>query len=203
MKLYYAPASCSLAAHIALREAGLDFEPMRVDLRDKSVAGGGDLRDVTPKGYVPALQLDDGTVLTEVPAVLQFIADQRPAAGLAPPYGSLERYRLQEWLAYLSSEVHKTWSALWYKDRPAEERARTLERLGGRLDLVAASLGEKPSLLGEAFTVADAYLFALLNWARYTGVDLAKWPNLQAFQARVAARPAVHEALVAERLSRR
>jgi glutathione S-transferase len=199
MKLYYAPASCSLAAHIALREAGLDFELVRVDIRKKTFAGG-DFHAVNPLGYVPVLELADGTRLTEVPAVLQFIADRNPECDLAPPYGTLERYQLQSWLAFINSEIHKTWGPLWHKDLPEDQRAKTVERLASRFDHVTRALDGRPFLLGERFTVADAYLWVVLNWAGYTHVDLSPWPALQAFHQRVAARPAVHEALVAEHL---
>jgi glutathione S-transferase len=199
MKLYYAPGACSLSPHIVAREAGIAIQLEKVDLKAKKTESGEDFNRVNPKGYVPALRLDDGSVLTEGPAIVQYLADQNSAHGLAPAAGSKERYRLAEWLAFLNSEVHKTWSGLW---KPNVERAPIEEKLDQRLDYVNAELKSRPYLMGERFTVADAYLFTLLNWGQWTKVDLARWPALQQFVERVKARPKVQEALKAEGLAK-
>jgi glutathione S-transferase len=199
MKLYYAPGACSLSPHIVAREAGIAIQLEKVDLKAKKTESGEDFHRVNPKGYVPALRLDDGSVLTEGPAIVQYLADQNSANGLAPAAGSKERYRLAEWLAFLNSEVHKTWSALW---KPNAERGPIEEKLDQRLDYVNAQLKSRPYLMGERFTVADAYLFTLLNWGQWTKVDLARWPALQQFVERVKARPKVQEALKAEGLAK-
>ena len=197
MKLYYAPGACSLSPHIVAREAGIAIELDKVDLKAKKTASGEDFSKLNPKGYVPAIKLDDGSILTEGPAIVQYLADQKPESRLAPPAGSKERYRLLEWLGFLNSEVHKGWSGLW---KPDADRAPIEEKLFQRLDFVENELKKKPYLLGERFTVADAYLFTLLNWAQWTKVDLARWPALQQFMSRVSARPKVQEALKAEGL---
>jgi glutathione S-transferase len=205
MKLYYAPGACSLSPHIALREAGLPFEAVKVDLKSKAIAassGGGDFRAIHPNGYVPALQLDDGTLLTEGPAIVQYLADQVPAAGLAPPNGTLARYRLQSWLNFITSELHKQFSPLFDASHPEDMKARQRYKLATRFDWVAQQLEGHDYLTGNTFTVADAYLFTVLNWCAWTGIDLARWPVLAAFQQRVAARPKVREALAAEGLAR-
>jgi glutathione S-transferase len=197
MKLYYSPGACSLSPHIVAREAGIPIELVKVDLKAKKTESGEDFAKVNPKGYVPTLRLDDGSVLTEGPAIVQYLADQKAASGLAPAAGSKERYKLTEWLAFLNSEVHKTWSALW---NPKAERAPIEEKLFQRLDYVNAELKSRPFLMGERFSVADAYLFTLLNWGQWTKVDLSRWPSLQQFAERVKARPKVQEALKAEGL---
>jgi glutathione S-transferase len=199
MKLYFTPGTCSLAPHIALREAGLAFELERVSLSKKQTASGADFLAINPKGYVPVLELDDGSRLTEVAVITQYIADQRPDTGLAPPAGTMERYRLQEWLAFISSEIHKTFSPLFNAKLPDDQRAATKEKLGGRFDLVNQGLEGKSFLMGETFTVADAYLFAVLGWTKHVAIDLEKWPALAAYVARIGARPAVVAALGAER----
>jgi glutathione S-transferase len=198
MKLYYAPGACSLSPHIVAREAGVTIELEKVDLKTKKTASGEDFTRVNPKGYVPALRLDDGSVLTEGPAIVQYLADQKPASGLAPAAGSTERYQLAEWLAFLNSEVHKIWSGLW---KPGAERAPIEEQLYPRLAYVNARLESRPYLISERFSAADAYLFTLLNWAQWTKVDLTPWPALQRFAQRVASRPKVREALQAEGLA--
>jgi glutathione S-transferase len=205
MKLYYAPGACSLSPHIALREAGLPFEAVKVDIKTKAIAassGGGEFRAVNSKGYVPALELDDGTLLTEGPAIVQYIADQAPGANLAPANGTLPRYQLQSWLNFITSELHKQFSPLF--DPGATEELKTAQRakLGGRFDWIAQQLEGRDYLTGSTFTVADGYLFTVLNWCAWTGIDLARWPTLVAYQERVAARPAVREALVAEGLAK-
>lgn len=156
MKLYFAPGACSLSPHIALREAGLPFTAVKVNVTTKEMEGGGDYRTVNPKGYVPALGLDDGGVLTEGPAIVQYIADRAPASKLAPANGTIERYRLQEWLNFITSELHKQFSPLFDASYPEELKARQRERIGGRLEWVAQQLGNQPYLMGETFTVADA-----------------------------------------------
>ena len=200
MKLYFAPGACSLSPHIVLREAGLPFTAVKVNGKTKELEGGGDYRLVNPKGYVPALGLDDGGVLTEGPAIVQYIADQAPASKLAPANGTIERYRLQEWLNFITSELHKQFSPLFDASYPEELKAKQREKISGRLDWVAQQLGNKPYLMGETFTVADAYLFTVIGWGQWVGIDLAKWPMLKAYHERVAARPKVREAMVAEGL---
>jgi glutathione S-transferase len=196
MRLYILPGACSLAPNIALREAGIPFELVRVSHRTHKTPDGVDLNEINSKGYVPALVLDSGEVLTENAALLQYIADLNPAAKLAPPIGTLERYRLAEWLAYINSEIHKAFSPLFAPDASHDARARLTKRVGW----LALQLGSKPYLLGEQFTVADAYLFVVLNWSGLVSFDLSPWPNLMAFQGRVAARPHVIEAMTAEGL---
>jgi len=193
MKLYYAPAACSFAPHIALREAGLQFEPVKVDLRKHTLADGSDYYAIQPKGYVPLLELDDGQRLSEVAVILQYIADRKPGT-LAPAFGSLERYRQMEWLNFLSSEIHKQFGPLWYADTPDATKEKQRATLAKRFDYLAKALEKQPYLMGETFTVADAYLHTLLNWTGFLKVDLSPWPALQQYQARIAARPAVQEA---------
>jgi glutathione S-transferase len=199
MKLYYAPGACSLSPHIVAREAGISIELDKVDLKAKKTSSGEDFASVNPKGYVPALRLDDGSVLTEGPAIVQYLADQKPAAALIPGAGTKERYRALEWLAFLNSEVHKTWSGLW---KPNADRGPIEEQLGRRLDYLDAELKSRPFLMGERFTAADAYLFTLLNWGQWTKVELSRWPALQQFAERVKSRPKVQEALRAEGLAK-
>lgn len=199
MKLYFSPAACSFSPHIALREAGLDFELVKVDLKThKLVADGSDFAQINPKGYVPVLQLDDGSVLTEGPAIVQYIADRKPEAGLAPQAGTFERYRLQEWLGYINSEIHKGFGPLFNPKTPDETKATTRENLSRRLAYVADHLAKNDYLLGKQFSVADGYLFTVLNWGQWTGVDIAQWPALAAFQERVGSRPSVQAARAAE-----
>ena len=200
MKLYYFSGACSLASNISLREAGLKFELVKVDRRSRRAADGLDYKEVNPKGYVPALTLDNGEVLTENVAVLQYIADRNPAAQLAPAAGSLERYRLMEWLGFINSEVHKNFSPLFRDDAHEEVKQYARRALGVRLDYLNRSIGNRTFLTGEPFTVADAYLFTVLGWGRYVNVDLGQWPHLQRYVERVGARPHVIEALKSERL---
>lgn len=195
MKLYFSPGACSLSPHIVLHEAGLDFSTEKVDLRDKQTAGGADYRLVNPKGAVPALMLKDGEVLTEVAAIVQFLADLVPEKQLAPLAGSFERYRLVEWLNYIGTEVHKGFGPLFNRAATPEMRDMAISALTLRFGHLARSLEGRDYLMGERFTVADAYLFTVLNWCGFSGVELAPWPVLGAFQARVAARPAVQQAL--------
>jgi glutathione S-transferase len=203
MKLFTRPGTCSLAADIALREAGIPFELIKVSHHTGKTAEGVDFKDINSKGYVPALMLDNGEVLTENAALLQFIADLNPAANLAPHAGTLARYRLAEWLAYINSEVHKSFSPLFQPDAPEDLKQYARANLAKRVGWLAERLGSKPYLLGEQFSVADAYLFVVLSWSVHVSFDLSPWPNLRAFQERVAARPHVVEALTAEGLLRK
>jgi glutathione S-transferase len=200
MKLYYSPGACSLSPHIVLREAGLPVELVKVDLAAKKLDDGGDYFAINPKGYVPAIVLPNGELLTEGPAIVQYIADQNLDSRLAPKSGTLERYRLQEWLNFISTEIHKGFSPLFKKDASADWKASAIETLSKRLDVVASKLQGKSYLLGEQFTVADAYLFTVLNWSRGVKLDLSKWPVLVEYQKRIASRPKVQEALKAEGL---
>ncbi|HTO47680.1 MAG TPA: glutathione transferase GstA [Burkholderiales bacterium] len=200
MKLYYAPGTCSLSPHIVSRELGLKLELKKVDTKQKTIEGGGDYRQVNARGYVPALELDDGEILTEGPAIVQYLADLRPEAGLAPKAGSFARYRLQEWLNFLTSEVHKQFSPLFRPNTPEDYKPVAKENLAARLDWLDGQLAGKDYLMGSQFTVADAYLFVLLGWTRPMQIDLGRWPNLAAFHKRVGARPKVQEALQVEGL---
>ncbi|HEY0572167.1 MAG TPA: glutathione transferase GstA [Enterovirga sp.] len=200
MKLYYAPGACSLSPHIVAREAGIAVDLKKVNLKDKTIDGGGDFRQLNPKGYVPALELDNGQVLTEGPAIVQYLADQKPDTGLAPKAGSFERYRLQEWLSFITSEIHKGFSPLFKPNTPDDYKKIVKENLAVRFDLVDKQLAGKDYLTGKSFSVADAYLFTVLRWSEAVKVDLSRWPNLVAFLGRVAARPKVKEALKAEGL---
>lgn len=200
MKLYYTPGACSLSPHIVLREAGLPFTLHKVDLRAKKLESGEDFNTVNPKGYVPAVVLDDGSLLTEGAAIVQYIADQAPAAGLAPAAGTAERYKLQEWLNFISTEVHKPMGSMFNPAQSADWKEAVKATLGKRLDWLSAQLQNRSFLLGDKFSVADAYLFTVLNWAGMVGFDLGKWPLVQQYTARVAQRPKVTEALQAEGL---
>jgi glutathione S-transferase len=200
MKLYYSPGVCSLSPHIAAREAGLAIELRKVDLGSKQIDGGGDYLKVNPNGYVPALELPGGVVLTEGPAIVQYIADQNPDAKLAPKAGSIERYQLQEWLNFISTEIHKNFSPLFNKAATAEWKAGATANLHKRFDVLATKLQGKQYLTGDQFTVADGYLFTVLAWTKFVNIDLSNWPVLVEFQARVAARPKVQEAMKAEGL---
>ena len=200
MKLYYSPAACSLSPHIVSRELGIPLELKKVNTKEKTIEGGGDYWKVNARGYVPALELDNGQVLTEGPAIVQYLADQNPEAGLAPKSGTFERYRVQEWLNFLTSEVHKQFSPLFKPNTPEDYKPIAKQNIGTRFDWLDQQLAGKDYLMGKQFTVADAYLFVLLRWTKPTQIDLAKWPNLVAFHDRVAARPKVKEALQAEGL---
>src|ERR1700686_2581667 len=195
MKLYYLSGACSLASNIALREAGLKFELVKVDRRTKKAADGLDFNEVNPKGYVPALTLDSGETLTENVAVLQYIADRNPAAKLAPAAGTMERYRLGEWLAFINSELHKSFGPLFRKDAPEDSKNYARRNIATRAGWLNSNLGARSFLMGEQFPVADAYLFVVLGWGARAGIDLAQWPQLQGLVARVGARPNVIEAL--------
>lgn len=200
MKLYYAPGACSLSPHIVLREAGLPFELEKIDYATKKTERGADYLKINPKGYVPALELDNGEVLTEGPAIVQYIADRAPKSGLAPDWGSPARYRLQEWLNFITAELHKSFSPFFNPKTPEAQKEILRELIGRRLAHADKALAGKPYLLGENFSVADAYLFWALNTARFLKIDLSPYANLNAFMQRVAARPKVQEALKAEGL---
>ncbi len=201
LKLYYSPGACSLASHIALHETGLPFEIDKYISATKTTAGGEDFLKVNPKGYVPTIRLDDGSILTEGAAVLQYIADQNPASGLAPRAGTMERYRLQEWLTFIGTELHKTYGPLFSKTVTPEAKRQGFDRLTLRLGYVESVLADRPYLIGDSFTVADAYLFVVVRWSKRVGFDLAPFPRLQEYMARIAARPSVQAALKAEGLS--
>jgi glutathione S-transferase len=200
MQLYFSPGACSLSPHIVAQEAGIPLTLVKVDTQAKKLADGGDYWAVNPKGYVPALRLDSGELLTEGPTIVQYLADQKPGAKLVPAAGSLERYRVQEMLGYINSELHKTYSPLFRSTTLPEVRKEREEYLRKRYALVEKQLAKGPYLFGEQFTAADAYLFTVTNWANFVKLDLSEFPNLLAFQARVAARPAVQAAMKAEGL---
>jgi glutathione S-transferase len=199
MKLYYAPGACSQAPHIALNEAGLPYELVKVDLVKHTLPDGSDFRAMNPKGYVPFVQLDDGTYLSEASVILQYIADRKPGT-LAPAFGTAARWKVMEWLAFISTEIHKGFGPLWNPQTPPEVRERAVQALASRFALVEKTLVSQPYLAGQDFTIADAYLFVVLNWSKLLKVDLAPWPALRAFQQRVAERPAVQKTLKAEGL---
>jgi len=200
MKLYYSPGACSLASHIVAREAGIDVALEKVDIASKKTASGEDFLAIVPKGYVPALGMDNGEVLTEGTAILQYLADLKPESGLAPANGTLPRYRLQEMLGYINSELHKNYSPLFNKKTLPEVRSEKEETLRKKYGLVESILGNGAFLFGDKFTAADAYLFTVTNWSNFVKLDLSEFPNLLAFQKRVAERPAVQAALKAEGL---
>jgi glutathione S-transferase len=198
MKLFFSPGACSLSPHIVLRELGLPFDLERVDTKAGKTASGADYRALNPKGYVPALQIDGGDVLTEGAAIVQYLADRKPDAGLAPPPGTMERYRLQEWLVYIATEIHKGFSPL-FRTKDEEAKKPLVAALIAKFPYIARQLSGRQFLLGDRFTVADAYLFTVLNWSRFVGIDLSQWPELRAFHERVGARPSVKDAIAAEK----
>ena len=200
MKLYYMPGACSLSPHIVALEAGLAVQLEKVDGKTKRTASDADFLQINPKGYVPALELDTGEVLTEGPAIVQYLADLKPESGLAPPNGTLPRYQLQAWLGYINSELHKTFSPLFNPASSDELKAERTAYLHKRYALLDALLAKQPWLLGEQFSVADAYLFTVTNWSRNVNLDLSGFKAITDFQHRVAARPAVQAALRAEEL---
>ena len=201
MKLYYAPGVCSLSPHIVAREAGLEITLVKTDIRAKTMEGGADYRSVNPLGYVPALALDDGTLLTEGPAIVQYLADKAPEKKLAPTNGSVERYRMQSWLNFVSSEIHKGFSPLFNPAMPDEGKKLARERLLTRFAHVDQHLARNQYLMGSSFTAPDAYLFTTLRWTERVKIDLSAYPNLQAFMKRIEARPAVQAAMKAEGLN--
>jgi glutathione S-transferase len=200
MKLYYYPGACSLAPHIVAREAGIPLSLEKVDLANRTTETGANFATVNPKGYVPALGLQDGSVLTEASAIVQYLADRQPGTNLAPAHGTMERYRLLEWLGFISTEIHKGFGPLWNPATPDAVKAATKERLAARFAYLDEILARQPYLMGETFTIADAYLFTVVNWTNFHAVDISPFPNLKAFQARIASRPSVQQALEAEGL---
>jgi glutathione S-transferase len=201
MKLYYSPGACSLSPHIVAREAGIPIELDRVDLAAKKIKpGDADFYAVNGKGQVPTLQLDSGEVLTEGPAIVQYLADQKPASGLAPANGTMARYHLQEWLNFITSDLHKVFAPLFRATTPDEYVKITKENLAGKFTFLDKKLAGKQYLMGDQFTVADAYCFTILNWTKFKDIDLSSWPNVTAYIGRVGSRPKVQEALKAEGL---
>jgi glutathione S-transferase len=200
MKLYYSPSACSLSPHIALREAGLAFEPVLASTKSHKLQDGTDYYSINPLGYVPMLELDDGTRLREGPAIVQYIADQVPNKNLAPANGTLPRYRLQEWLTFIGTEIHKSFSPLFNAAMPEEGKQIYRDRIASRFQWLDGELKGKQYLMGDNFSVADGYLFVVSRWAKPMGIELAKYPNLAAHHERVAARPAVREAMEFEGL---
>lgn len=199
MKLYFSPGACSLSPHIALRETDQPFDLVQVDTKTKKTKAGEDFLSVNPKGMVPVLVLDNGEVLTEGPAIVQYIADKKPN-GLIPAAGSAERYRVLEWLNYITSEIHKAFTPLFKPDTPEDYKTISKSNLATRFGFLDGKLAGQQFLTGDKFTVADAYLFTVVNWSKFHNIDVAKWPNLKAFMDRVSARPKVQEAMQAEGL---
>ena len=202
MKLYFAPGACSMAPHITLHESGLPFTAEAVSMQDWKTKSGKDFKKINPKGYVPALELDNGELLTEGAVIMQYIADKAPAAKLIPAAGTMERYRAQEWLNYISTELHKGFSPLFSPDTPEAFKAAAMDRLGQRLDFANRAMEGKQYLLGDQFTIADAYLFTVLSWAPYVKFDLTPFSALTKFQERVRAREKVKATLEAEHASK-
>lgn len=201
MKLYFSPGVCSLASNIVAKELNLPVSLVNVNLASKKTSAGEDYWQINKKGYVPALELDDGSILTEGVAILQYLADQKPEAGLAPANGTLERYRLQEWLTFINSEIHKSYSPLFDKSTPEQTLKTFHEKLEKRHTFIAEHLNTREFLLGNKFTVADAYLFTTMTWAGAFDIDFSKWPSLKAYQERIAARSSVQAARAAEKAS--
>lgn len=195
MKLYYSPGACSLSPHIVLCELGLPHQTERVNLKTQQLADGSPFGDVNPKGYVPALVLDDGTLLTEGPAIVKYLADQKPEAGLLPPAGSLARTRVQEWLNFIGTELHKNFTPLFKPYASDDWKKIALENIEKRFAYVESVLAKQDYLGGANFCVADAYLFTVLNWTQFVKLDLGRWPTLAAYHQRIAQRPAVQQAL--------
>jgi len=200
MKLYFSPGACSLSPHIVLREAGLNFDLEQVDLQRKATKSGRDFYEINPKGVVPVIELDGGKVLTEGPAIVQYIADHAPQSGLAPASGSLERYRVQEWLNFITAELHKTFSPLFKPNTPDAYKEIAKAKLADQFAYLDRHLAKSQYLLGDTFTIADAYCFTVVRWSAFQNIDLATYPNLKAYIDRIAARPKVQEAMKAEGL---
>ena len=200
MKLYYSPGACSLSPHIVAVEAGIPVELEKVNLAEHKTESGQDYMAVNPKGYVPALRLDDGSVLTEGPAIVQYLADQKPASGLAPAAGTIDRYRLQEWLNFIGTELHKSFSPLFNKASSDDVKNTAKTSINKRLGYLNDQLASRQYLMGGNFTVADAYAFTIVNWTNFVGIDLKPYPNVGAYMGRVIARPKVQETLKAEGL---
>jgi glutathione S-transferase len=201
MKLYFAPGACSLSPHIVLEEAGIAAETEQVNNQEKKTKTGKDYWSINPKGQVPALQLDSGEMLTEGPVIVQYLADQKPASGLVPAAGTVERYRVQEWLNFITSELHKSFGPIFRPTTPDAYKTISRENLGKRFDWLDKQLAGKQYLMGDKFTVADAYLFTVLRWSPRVEIDISKWANLKAYVDRVAARPKVQAAMKAEGLT--
>ncbi|MBL4620785.1 MAG: glutathione transferase GstA [Immundisolibacteraceae bacterium] len=201
MKLFYFPGACSMSVHIALNEIGATYELEKVDMMTKELESGGSYLEINPKGYVPCLQLDNGEYLTEVGAILQYLADTNPSAKLLPAVGDQQRYRVVEFISYISGELHKNFAPLFNPEIADEARSATLEIIGKRLDLLNDQLGDGgPFLTGEQFTIADAYLTTVLGWAQFVDMDLSPWPNLGAYAGAAMSRPAVIATLKEEGL---
>lgn len=201
MKLYFSPGTCSLSPHIVLREAGFEFTTEKVDLKAHVTSSGAALASVHGKNYVPILELDSGERLTEGPVIVQYLADQKPQAELIPRVGTMQRYQVLEWLNYTTSELHKTFYPLFHPELPVDDwREASRAKIARTFGWVNAQLGEQKYLVGERFSVADAYLFTVANWVNAVGIDLVQWPALAQYQARIAARPRVRETLQAEGL---
>ena len=200
MKLYFAPGACSLSPHIVLEEAGIAAETEQVNNQEKKTKSGTDYWTINPKGQVPALQLDSGEMLTEGPVIVQYLADQKPGSGLVPPAGSIERYRVQEWLNFITSELHKSFGPIFRPTTPDAFKTISKENLGKRFDWLDKQLAGKQYLMGDKFTVADAYLFTILRWSDRVKLDISPYKNIAAYMARVQARPKVQEAMKAEGL---
>jgi glutathione S-transferase len=198
MKLYFKPGSCSLSPHIVLRELGLPFDLERVDTKAAKTASGQDFLSINPKGYVPVLQLDENAVLTEGVAIVQYLADRKPEGRLAAEPGSLERFRLQEWLNYIATELHKGFGGPLFTNAPEETKRAVREAYAKKLDFLTQHLQSRDFLLGERFTVADAYLFTVLSWSKGRGIELERWPVLKRYFDRILTRPAVRAAIEAE-----
>ena len=201
MKLYFSPGSCSLSPHIVLREAGANFELEQVNNQEKKTKSGKDYWTVNPKGQVPCLELENGDKLTEGPVIVQYVADQKPAAGLAGGAGTMERYRIQEWLNFTTSELHKTFGPIFRPTTPDAFKDISRANLGKRFDWIDQQLAGKQYLMGDKFSIADAYMFTVMRWSPRVNIDISKWPNIKAYVDRVAARPQVQEALKAEGLA--
>ncbi len=198
MKLYFAPHTCSFSPHIVLQELGLPYELVQVDNQTKRTADGRDFRGINPKGYVAALELENGEVLTEGAVIVQYLADLKPSAQLAPPQGSWQRVRLQEWLSFIGSEIHAGAAPLFNQDLPQAAGAILRDKLGKRVALLETTLQRQAYLLGDQFSVADAYLYTVLGWFKFFGISLDRWPAIAAYASRIAARPSVRAALQAE-----
>ncbi len=203
MKLYYAPGACSLAPHVVMREAGYPFDLEKVDVATKRTEDGKDYLKVNPKGYVPALKTDDGEVITETAVILQYLADKKPKAHLAPKPGTIERYRLLEWLNFTASELHKTLGALFRSEITPEWRAAQINLFHRRLEVVAKHLHKRKFLMGDEFTIADAYLFTVLNWVNLFKIDISEWPEVKKYMQRIGERKSVREAMEAEGLTKK
>lgn len=201
MKLYFTPGACSLSPHIVLREAQLPFELSKVDLAARKTESGANFNDVNPKGQVPTLELDDGSVLTEVPAIVQYLADRKPGSNLAPAAGATERYRLQEWLNFITAELHKGFGPLFRSDMPHAAQQLIKQTISSKFDYLDHHLANHQYLLNGRFSVADSYAFTIVSWSKLFDIDLTPWPNLQDYMQRIAQRPSVRDALKAEGLT--